>query len=126
MAKKYFNASHCNEGWFDLESDSAKRERGRGWSTFCKAVRAERGNRCEVCGLEELSREAKALLSRRDRQRFELQLHHKLKLRMYRHLRFERSNVIVCCLTCHKKLEAELNALLAGENGTKSDLGEIN
>jgi hypothetical protein len=120
MAKKYFNAAHCNEGWAELESDTAKRERGHGWSTFCKTVRGERGNRCEICGVEELSKDARAQLSRRDRQRFELHLHHKLKLSMYRHLRFERSNVVVCCVPCHKKLEAELDALLATVSSVES------
>ncbi len=58
MAKKYFNGAHCNTDWGELESEAAKRERGRGWYTFCKTVRAERGNRCEICGIEALSAEA--------------------------------------------------------------------
>ena len=113
MAKKYFNGAHCNPEWNGLESEPTMRERGRGWSTFCKVVRAERGNKCEVCATEELSPEAKAQLTRLERQRRELHLHHKQKLSMFRHLRFERSNVVVCCVTCHLKLEAELDAELA-------------
>jgi hypothetical protein len=113
VAKRYFNAAHCNPDWHSLESQTAMRERGRGWSTFCKAVRAERGNKCEICGLEEMSCEQKAQLTRPERQRRELHLHHKQKVRLYRHLRFERGNVVVCCIACHLKLEAQLDAELA-------------
>jgi hypothetical protein len=116
MAEKYFNGAHCNTDWQELESETAKRERGRGWYTFCKTVRAERGNRCEICGIEALSAEERAQLTRRERQQRELHLHHKRKLRIFRHLRFERSNVVVCCIPCHKKMEAELDEELACES----------
>jgi len=105
MAKRYFNGAHSNPDWQQLESTEAKSARGRGWYTFCKTVRAERGNKCEVCGIRELTREERASLTRAERQRRELHLHHVKKLRTHRHLRFERSNVIVCCQPCHKTLE---------------------
>jgi len=76
-----------------------------GWSTFCKTVRAERGNKCEVCGVPEPTKEEKALLTRKERQKRELHLHHVKKLKTHRHLRFERSNVVVCCVECHKELD---------------------
>jgi hypothetical protein len=112
MAKKYFNGSHSNPDWQELELDEAKRERGHGWYTFCKKVRAERGNKCEVCGVPGLPKEQRAGLTRKEQQRRELQLHHLKKLRTHRHLRFERCNVIVCCVHCHKKLESELDSVL--------------
>ena len=103
--KRYFNGSHCNQDWQELESAEAKSIRGHGWSTFRYTVRAERGNKCEVCGVPELTKEEKASLTRKERQQRELHLHHIKKLKTHRHLRFERSNIIVCCVPCHKKLE---------------------
>jgi hypothetical protein len=105
MAKQYFNGAHANPDWRELESEQAKRERGRGWYTFCKTVRNERGNKCEVCDILEVAKEERAALSRPERQQAELHLHHIKKLRTHRHLRFERANVIVCCQKCHKELE---------------------
>jgi hypothetical protein len=105
VVKRYFNGARANPDWKEMESSEAKRERGRGWYSFCKAVRRERENKCEVCGVPELTREQRSLLTRKDRQRQELQLHHVKKLRTHRHLRFERGNVVVCCLECHKVLE---------------------
>ena len=107
MAKRYFDGAHANQDWQELESPEGKRERGHGWYMFCKKVRAERGNKCEVCGIVELTKAERSLLSREERQRRELQLHHIKKLRTHRHLRFERSNVIVCCQPCHKQLEKQ-------------------
>ena len=103
--KRYFNGANCNQDWQELESPEAKRERGRGWYTFSKAVRGERGNRCEICGVPELTRDEKASLTRKERQKRALHLHHIKKLKTNRHLRFERSNVIVCCQPCHKERE---------------------
>ena len=105
MAKKYFNGANANQDWQELESPEARSERGHGWYAFCKTVRAERGNKCEICGVAELTKEERVLLSRDERQRRELHLHHIKKLRTHRHLRFERSNVIVCCQPCHKRIE---------------------
>lgn len=105
MAKRYFNGAHANPDWQELESLAAKKERGHGWYTFCKKVRAERGNVCEVCGQPEMTAEEKAALSLKERQHRELHLHHIKKLKNYRHLRFERSNVVVVCIGCHERLE---------------------
>ena len=107
MAKRYFDGGHANPDWQALESEEAKRLRGRGWYTFCKTIRAERGNRCEVCGALELTGEERNRLARAERQRRELHLHHLKKLRTHRQLRFERSNVVVCCQSCHKELEKQ-------------------
>ena len=101
----YFSGERSNADWQELESPEAKSARGRGWYTFCKTVRAERGNKCEVCGVPELTKEQRASLTREERQRRELHLHHVKKLKTHRHLRFERSNVIVCCQPCHSELE---------------------
>jgi len=118
MAKRYFNGAHANTDWQELESLSAKTERGHGWYSFCKRVRAERGNVCELCGQPEMTPQVKAALSRKERQQRELHLHHIKKLKNYRHLRFERDNVVVACVRCHKRLEPlaeiEQRALIVG------------
>lgn len=91
---KYFTGERCNPDWQVMESEAAKRLRGAGWPTFIRKVRAERGNCCELCGVPH----GKS-------QQTELHVHHILKVCTHRHLRFERSNVIVLCEPCHKKHE---------------------
>lgn len=61
-------------------------------SVFSRIVIQERGNKCGECGVPA-------------RQRKDLQIHHIYKQRTHRHLRFERSNMVVCCQKCHTKLE---------------------
>jgi hypothetical protein len=79
---------NCNLGWEKLESDEAKHIRGSGWPNFSRMIRRERGNKCQVCGIEK-----------------NLEVHHILDVRHFRHLRFERSNVIVLCQYHHGKSE---------------------
>lgn len=96
---------YVKQSWELLESAQAKHDRGRGWYSFCKIVKAERNYTCEHCGDKEFLRELRSLLSRKDRQRITFHLHHKKKLRTNRHLKFERSNIILCCQVCHNELE---------------------
>jgi len=104
---RYFRGSRTNADWQELESEDARRARGQGWPTFRKTVKAERGDRCEVCGVRALSPEQKKQFTRAERQFNNLHLHHIQKIRTHRHLRFERSNVVVCCQPCHVFLEAK-------------------
>lgn len=92
--KSYFRGKKANKGWQALESDEAKRLRGHGWTLFRKRVLDKRGYFCEVCGVENTAKKLDGL-----------HLHHKLKIRMHRHLRFEESNVVACCHNCHRELE---------------------
>ncbi|MGH9424803.1 MAG: hypothetical protein ACRD2L_00630 [Terriglobia bacterium] len=64
-----------------------------------------------------MTKQERKRVSRAERQRTELQLHHIKKLRDHRHLRFERCNVIVCCQKCHKELERKLDEELARGGG---------
>ena len=89
----------CVPGWEQLESDQAKRLRGKGWSSFARLVKKERGERCQICGTSQ-NRQISS------RTHLELHVHHILKVRTHRHLRFERSNVAVVCQDCHDKAEA--------------------
>lgn len=93
---KYFRGIKSNSGWFEKESQTARSERGHGWLTFRRKVIAERGMKCEHCGaeLKDLWIKGKTL-----------DVHHKIKIRLARHLRFERSNVLVLCQPCHVKFE---------------------
>jgi hypothetical protein len=107
MAKKYFNGAHCNQDWQQLESKEAKSMRGRGWITFRKLILSERGLLCQSCRLPFV--------------KSKLELHHIKKLSTHRQLRFERSNVFVCCQECHSTLEnmedvAELLSAIAETN----------
>ena len=74
--------------WQELESAEAKSLRGRGWSTFVRTIRKERGEICPLC----------------DSVR-NLEAHHIFPVRFFRHLRFERWNVIILCQRCHKLAE---------------------
>ena len=60
----------------------------------------ERGYACEECGKPVEPKTSNVP-----------HFHHKLKLRTHRHLRFEPSNIIICCPQCHGKLEKESNRL---------------
>jgi 5-methylcytosine-specific restriction endonuclease McrA len=75
--------------WHELQSPEARSLQGHGWPQFSRNVRQERGNRCQLCN------------STRN-----LQVHHILRVRFFRHLRFERWNVIALCQPCHKDAEA--------------------
>lgn len=78
--------------WENLESESARKMRGRGWVKFSQNVRAEAENSCQLCGLKNMYR---------------LDTHHIFKQRTHRHLKFERWNTISLCKECHSY--AELN-----------------
>lgn len=80
-------------------------------SNFRKRVRAERGDRCEVCG--------KTALEEAQNGRI-LHLHHKNKQRMHPEIRCDRANIILCCESCHVQLEAELNAALRERGAVES------
>ena len=85
-------------GWEGLESVEAKRLRGKGWSTFARSVRGERGRRCQICGNTESRRSS-------PRSHAQLHVHHILRVDAHRHLQFERSNVVVLCQPCHHEAE---------------------
>ena len=85
-------------GWEELESAEAKRLRGKGWNTFARTVREERGCRCQICGATESRRSS-------PRSQAQLHVHNILKANAQRHLQFERSNVVVLCKTCHHEAE---------------------
>ena len=91
----YFRGDRCNEAWELLESVEAKRLRGGGWRKFCSMIRRERGAVCQRCGRPEDW----------TRQQTKLHVHHVLKVRTHRHLRFEKSNVFILCQPCHVKHE---------------------
>lgn len=114
MARYAFK--RCNPGWEALESLEARSLRGRGWYTFARTVREERGNKCQVCGKSGLTREQKMLIPKRERHLGQLHVHHIIRVLEARHLRFERENVLVLCQFHHKqleKLEPELQRRLA-------------
>lgn len=91
---RYFRGRRCNQDWMQYETDEAKRLRGAGWIGFCRLIRQERGTNCQRCGIDEGIR-----------QQDKLHVHHVLKVRTHRHLRFERENVLLLCQQCHKKHE---------------------
>ena len=93
----YFRGLRCNQDWQELESEEAKHLRGHGPSYFKNLLIAERGRVCEGCKKKVLG---KGFFNG-------LHVHHLLKIRTHRHLRFERSNVMLVCRGCHKELETE-------------------
>ena len=103
---KYFQGARSNPGWELLESEEARRFRGHhGSRRFRRLIIQERGYKCERCGAQGLSPEERKGLSRPERQRRELHIHHVIKVVKARHLRFERENVVLCCQPCHVILE---------------------
>ena len=107
MSKQYFNGSHCNMKWMELESEEAKHTREVvGWAKFRRIVLEDRGNKCEFCG-QVGNRKPNGVVGDA------LHLHHEKKLSSYRHLRFERSNIVVCCQKCHLEQEAALDRMLS-------------
>lgn len=70
--------------WQELESPLARSNRGLGLSGFKASLIRERGNRCERC-----------------KQSTFLHLHHVVKQRVARHLRFEPMNCRLLCQLCH-------------------------
>ena len=102
----YFRGPRCNQDWFELESVEAKRLRGRGFMSFVALIHRERPKRCEGrCGVH----------------RSALNVYHVLGPIAHRHLRFERSNVLLLCKECKVKFEqgvyrnqASIGAAVAG------------
>ncbi len=109
----YFTGKRCNQDWEKLETPEAKVLRGHGWWNFRKAVIQERGWRCEVCGRPP---DQIPGFDPRWPNRL-LHLHHQVKVRKARQLRFERSNVVVCCPGCHVRVEKA--------NGQVTDAGGL-
>jgi hypothetical protein len=78
--------------WEKLESPEARIERGKGYQNFMRTIRVERMFACERCGVEH----------NQERQQEWLHIHHIVKAKTARHLRFERSNIRLLCQACHK------------------------
>lgn len=97
----YFTGKRCNQDWMERETNEARIIRGHGWWNFRKAVIQERGWRCQVCGIS--PDQIPGFNPKRPNRL--LHIHHLEKVRKARHLRFERSNVVVCCQRCHVRLE---------------------
>lgn len=91
MANDYFRGVLSNRNWPSFESLAAKNLRGQGWHNFRKFMFQLRGRYCECCKLPGAYKW--------------LQLHHIKRIAEYRHLRFEPSNIIICCNDCHSMLE---------------------
>lgn len=110
-----FRGKKCNQGWMELESEEAKRLRGKGWWMFCRMIRQERGRNCQKCGTPEDHTRPQGLLH----------VHHILKRRTHRHLAFERSNVLLLCQSCHKKHEkvSEVLGLLFKDQTSSGAVG---
>ena len=94
----YFKGEKCNADWQELESESARKMRGRGWMTFRRIVIAAHGMKCDGCDktLADLWSVGRTL-----------DVHHKIKIRQARHLRFEESNCQVFCQPCHVRAEKQ-------------------
>lgn len=72
---------------------------------FRRKIKRERGNKCELCGIAEPTKQARKQLTEQERSKTALHLHHIQKQRDQPHLRFKRHNIVVCCQECHLKLE---------------------
>lgn len=98
MSRKRYWKKENDPNWELLESVEAKRLRGHGWFYFRRILIAERDMKCERCqvALKELWLKGKTL-----------DIHHKVKQRGSRHLRFEKSNCRVLCQPCHVIEEQE-------------------
>ncbi len=99
-----------NKDWMRMETPEAAKMRGIGEYNFRRLIISERGNICEVCGYDAL-----------DKMSY-LHIHHLIKRWKARQLRYERSNVKLCCPGCHSELEKMSNK---NELPTQRDLANL-
>jgi len=89
---------------------------------FRKRIRAERGNECEICGRHGLSQDEWLAMSAAEKSMATLHVHHKNKQRTHPQIRCDRDNLVLCCQSCHVRLEAELDAKLREQGAVDSKI----
>jgi HNH endonuclease len=96
MGYGYFKGGRCNPDWQQLETAGAAKARGSGWDIFRKVLIAKRGMKCEHC---------EVTLQELWLRKSNLDIHHIIKIRHARQLRFDESNCLVLCKPCHSRAE---------------------